>query len=267
MGIVNITPDSFSDGGLHYESNAAIEKARCHLLEGADILDLGAETTRPGSLPTPEAEEWRRLEPVLSSLVASNSNAPISVDTYKASIAAKAIDAGAAIVNDIYAGRKDPEILSVAAEKGVPIILMHMQGEPRTMQLEPHYKDVVKEVRDFLLERALAAESAGVPKEHIILDPGLGFGKNTDHNLLLLRNLYEVYPTGYISLMALSRKAFLGKLLDGIPPLERDYATATASAIAVFQGAQLVRVHNTAPTLEALKVAWRISQGTLHEWS
>ncbi|MDR2339557.1 MAG: dihydropteroate synthase [Deltaproteobacteria bacterium] len=255
MGILNLTPDSFSDGGLFFEPGKAIDRARALIGEGADILDLGAETTRPGSLPTSAEEEWRRLGPVLEALSKIDGCPPVSVDTYKSEVAAKAIGLGASMLNDIYAGRKDPSILKVAAESGVPIVLMHMQGEPRTMQADPHYDDVVTEVRDFLLERAKAAEDAGVAPSRIILDPGLGFGKNRDHNLSLLRHFDTAMPREYRAMMALSRKAFLGQILGGAAPGDRDLVTAVASSFAVLKGADIVRVHNVAPTREALLVA------------
>lgn len=263
MGVVNITPDSFSDGGLFFSPEAAINLAHQHLSEGADILDLGGETTRPGSSPTDADEEWRRIKPVLASLADLPSKPIISVDTYKAGVAERAIQSGASIINDIYAARRDPDILSVAAEYGVPIILMHMLGEPRTMQVDPRYDDVVREVREFLLERAEAAQSYGIHKDRIILDPGLGFGKNADHNLTLINNFDRVIPEGYHSLMALSRKAFLGRVLEGAEPLKRDLATAVASAIAITKGAEMIRVHNVGPSAEAAKVAWAVRRETL----
>ncbi|MDR2301573.1 MAG: dihydropteroate synthase [Deltaproteobacteria bacterium] len=260
MGIINLTPDSFSDGGLFFEAQAAINQAKKHLAEGALILDLGAETTRPGSLPTPLEEEWRRLEPVLTTLAAWPEKPIISVDTNKAEIARRALLAGAALVNDVYAARNDPAILEVCAKFGAPIILMHMLGQPRTMQVEPRYDDVVGEVRAFLLERALAAMKAGVPREKIFLDPGLGFGKNADHNLTLIKHFAQVIPPGFRRVMALSRKAFLGKIIKNPDALKRDAATATATAISVLKGAEIVRVHNVAPSLEAIEVALAIDR-------
>jgi dihydropteroate synthase len=255
MAIINITPDSFSDGGRFFSPEAALSQAQRHLDEGADILDLGGETTRPGSLPTPADEEWRRLEPVLTSLAQRPDCPPISVDTNKAEIAEKAIQAGASIINDIWAGRHDPEILRVAARHGVPIILMHMLGDPRTMQQNPRYDDVVREVREFLEERAQAAMRAGIDRSRIILDPGLGFGKLAEHNLSLLKNLERVFPAGFHSLMALSRKAFLGHILGGAPADQRDQATAAANALAIFKGAEIIRVHSVKPSKEAALVA------------
>jgi dihydropteroate synthase len=263
MGIVNITPDSFSDGGMFFSTEAAVNQAKRHLREGATILDLGAETTRPGSLPTSLEEEWRRLEPVLKTLASLPQKPIISVDTYKAETAEKAIMAGASIINDIYAARKEPQILEVARKYGVPIILMHMLGEPRTMQIEPRYDDVVREVREFLLQRAKVAMEVGLPQEMIFLDPGLGFGKNADHNLALINHFEEVIPQGFRRVMALSRKAFLGKIIDNPDPLMRDSATATASAISVLKGAEIIRVHNVAPSLESIKVAVAIKRESL----
>jgi dihydropteroate synthase len=254
MAIINVTPDSFSDGGRFYEPDKALTQARKLIEEGADILDIGAETTRPGSLPTPADEEWRRLEPVLSGLAKMENCPPISIDTNKAEVAKKAIKAGASIINDIYAGRKENAILDVAAETGVPLILMHMQGEPRTMQVEPFYTDVVSEVHGFLLEQAKIAEARGVSRSRIILDPGIGFGKNKAHNLSLIKRFDEVIPPGYHSLIALSRKAFLGHILGGVEPDKRDLASAVASSLAVLKGAEIVRVHNVALARVVLKV-------------
>ncbi|MDR2351959.1 MAG: dihydropteroate synthase [Deltaproteobacteria bacterium] len=254
MGILNITPDSFSDGGQFFTLESALTQALKLIHEGADILDLGAETTRPGSEPTPEKEEWQRLAPVLEALLSRKDCPPISVDTYKAPIAEKAVLAGASIINDIYAGRKDPRIFEVAQTLGVPLILMHMQGEPRNMQFSPHYDDVVAEVREFLAQRAQIALDSGIPRERIILDPGLGFGKTAEHNLTLLNHFEEVIPPGFHSLMALSRKAFLGHILDGASPEQRDGASAIANAIAILKGAEIVRVHNVKTTIEALAV-------------
>jgi dihydropteroate synthase len=250
MSIINLTPDSFSDGGRFAHPEEAVSAALAEEADGADIFDLGAESTRPGSTGVTPEEEWARLAPVLDSLT-RKSHRPISIDTYRAEVAEKALKAGAAILNDIYASLKDPQMLDLAAEYGVPIILMHMKGEPRTMQLDPHYDDVVVEVHDFLAERAEAAQAAGVPRERIILDPGLGFGKNMDHNLSLLKHFDQAMPRGYRRLMALSRKNFLGRIMNGAPPLERDGLTAVADGLAMLQGAEIVRVHRAAPNRDA----------------
>ncbi|UQZ91256.1 dihydropteroate synthase [Deltaproteobacteria bacterium Smac51] len=254
MAIINLTPDSFSDGGRFSGPEEAVNAALAEEEAGAHIFDLGAESTRPGSARVSEQEEWSRLEPVLRGL-AAKSKLPVSIDTYRAGVAEKAILAGAAIINDIYAGRKEPRILEVAAKHGVPIVLMHMQGDPDNMQVNPHYDDVVTEVHDFLLERARAAEAAGILPELIILDPGIGFGKNQGHNLTLIKHFEQAMPKGYRSLMALSRKAFLGRILGGAEPADRDLATATANALAIIKGADMIRVHDVRPNREAAEVA------------
>ncbi|MGL4209202.1 MAG: dihydropteroate synthase [Candidatus Adiutrix sp.] len=261
MSIINLTPDSFSDGGQFKSPDEAVLAALEEEAHGADIFDLGAESTRPGSNRVSETDEWQRLEPVLRALSAKT-KCPISVDTYKAKVAAQAIEAGAAIINDIYAGLKDPEILTVAAKNNVPIVLMHMQGEPGTMQQNPHYDDVVTEVHDFLLERAQAAEDAGVHPSRIILDPGLGFGKTMAHNLMLLKNFDQAIPCGYRRLMALSRKNFLGQLMNGAPPAHRDGLTAVATAWAVLCGADIVRVHKARPNKEATRLMLALATAT-----
>ncbi len=254
MAIINLTPDSFSDGGRFNSPEEAVPAALAEEADGAHIFDLGAESTRPGSARVTEDEEWGRLEPVLRGL-AAKSRCPISIDTYRAGVAEKALKAGAAIINDIYAGRREPRLLEVAADFGVPVILMHMQGDPDTMQVNPRYDDVVAEVHDFLLERARAAEAAGIPRERIILDPGLGFGKNVGHNLSLIKHFDRAVPSAYRRLMALSRKAFLGRILGGLEADKRDAATAVANALALTRGADMIRVHKVAPSFEAAQVA------------
>ncbi len=254
MSIINLTPDSFSDGGRFAAPEEAVRAALDEEAAGADLFDLGAESTRPGSARITAGEEWARLAPVLGPLARKTSK-PISVDTYRASVAEQALAAGAAIINDIYAGRREPLILDLAARHGVPVILMHMLGEPDTMQIDPHYDDVVAEVHDFLLERARAAEAAGVPKEHIILDPGIGFGKDMRHNLSLIKHFDRAVPRGYRRLMALSRKGFLGRLAGGAEPAARDGLTAVANAVAMLNGADIVRVHRAAPNREAAALA------------
>ncbi|MDR1920884.1 MAG: dihydropteroate synthase [Candidatus Adiutrix sp.] len=259
MSIINLTPDSFSDGGRFGGPDEAVEAALAEETDGADIFDLGAESTRPGSARVSEADEWARLEPVLRGL-AARSRRPISIDTYKTAVAEKAIAAGAAIINDIYAGRREPRLLETAAAAGVPVILMHMKGDPDNMQKNPHYDDVVQEVRDFLLERAQAAEAAGIPRERIILDPGLGFGKNIDHNLSLMKHFDEAVPAGYRRLMALSRKNFLGLLMDGAPPAERDGLTAVAGVMSLMRGADILRVHKARPSRDAVRLARAVAE-------
>lgn len=254
MSIINLTPDSFSDGGRFKSPDEAVEAALAEEADGADLFDLGAESTRPGSRFVDEDEEWARLEPVLTSLVKKTSR-PIAIDTYKAGVAEKALGAGAAIINDIYAGRKDPRLLAVAAAWRVPVILMHMLGEPATMQIDPRYEDLVGEIHDFLLERAGAAEAAGVPREFIWLDPGLGFGKTVSHNLSLIKHFNRVLPRGYRRVMALSRKGFFRTIIGDAPPTARDGLTAVADALSVLNGAEILRVHRAAPNRSAVDLA------------
>ena len=254
MSIINLTPDSFSDGGSFRNPDEVVERALAEEADGADLFDLGAESTRPGADPLGEDEEWARLEPALTRLV-NKTGRPISIDTYKAGVAEKALAAGAAVINDIYAGRKDPRILEVAAEWRAPLILMHMQGEPATMQVDPRYNDLVGEVHDFLLERALAAETAGLPRELIWLDPGIGFGKTVAHNLSLIKHFDRVMPRGYRRVMALSRKGFFRSILGAGPPAARDDLTAVADALSVLKGAEILRVHRAAPNRPAVDLA------------
>lgn len=261
MAIINLTPDSFSDGGRFASPGEAVAAALAAGAEGADVLDLGAESTRPGSARLTEEEEWARLEPVLRGLQGRTA-LPISIDTYRAATAEKALGLGAAMLNDIYAGRREPRILEVAARHGVPIVLMHMQGDPENMQKDPRYGDVVAEVRAFLAERAAAAEAAGVARDRVILDPGLGFGKTPGHNLTLIKHFRRAVPPGYRGLMALSRKGFLGRLLGGAGPAERDVATAAANVAAIMNGADMVRVHAVRPNLEAALVARAIMEAS-----
>jgi dihydropteroate synthase len=243
MGILNVTPDSFSDGGRYLDPQAAAEHAAAMQEEGADLLDIGAESSRPGSDPIPEEEELRRLMPVLQA-VCGRIRIPVSVDTTKAAVARRALDAGAALVNDISALRRDPFLMSrVVAESGAGVVLMHMQGVPKTMQQRGDYRDVVGEVHQFLAERMQVAMDAGIRPEQILLDPGIGFGKNCDHNLALVRHLDAFADLGRPILVGLSRKAFIGEIL-GRPVGERLMGTAAAAAIAVLRGARVLRVHD-----------------------
>ncbi len=257
MSIINLTPDSFSDGGRFASPEEAVEAALAEEADGADLFDLGAESTRPGSRGVDEDEEWARLEPVLTALVKRTSR-PVSIDTYKAGVAEKALAAGAAAVNDIYAGRKDPRLLAVAAEWRAPLILMHMQGEPATMQIAPRYDDLLGEIHDFLLERAEAALAAGLPRELIWLDPGIGFGKTVAHNLSLIKHFDRVMPRGYRRVMALSRKGFFRTILGDAPPSARDGLTAVADALSVLKGAEILRVHRAALNRPAVDLALAI---------
>lgn len=253
MGIINITPDSFSDGGDFANLDKALAEALRHVEEGADLLDIGGESSRPGARPLSEAEELKRVIPLVRTL-AARVKIPISVDTYKAEVARRALDAGAALINDIYAGRREPAILKVAAAAKTPLILMHMLGEPGTMQQNPFYRNLTAEVREFLLTAAQNALEAGVNQDMIVLDPGLGFGKTAAHNLTILNRLEEVMPRDYRVLIGLSRKNFLGRVTGRQEPKERDQATAVANAIAAYKGANIIRVHRVAPTREAMRI-------------
>ncbi len=253
MGIINITPDSFSDGGDFLGVDLAVQQGLRLVEAGADILDVGGESTRPGAAQVGEQEEMDRVVPLIEAL-AARVPVPISVDTYKSRVAEEALRAGAAMVNDISAGRFEPQIFEVSAAAGVPLILMHMQGEPRNMQQNPVYHDLMGEIRDFLREAMEKAEAAGVPEKMIILDPGLGFGKTFDHNLALINRLKELADLGRPLLLGPSRKAFLGRILGGVPPKERDAATATVTALCAYNGAHILRVHNVDMARQALTV-------------
>ena len=252
MGIVNATPDSFSDGGEHATTEAAIAYGLRLAEEGADILDIGGESTRPGAGDVSVEEELRRVIPVVERL-AKQTALPISVDTSKPEVMRAAIAAGAGMINDVYALRREGA-LDAAAELGVPVVLMHMQGEPRSMQSAPQYDDVVAEVHRFLAERIFAAEMAGIAKKKIIVDPGFGFGKNRDHNLLLLARLERFGELGVPLLAGLSRKKTIGDITGREDPRDRVFGSVAAHVIAAQRGARLVRVHDVAATVDALKV-------------
>ncbi len=256
MGIVNVTPDSFSDGGLHADFAAALTHAQQLRADGADIIDIGGESTRPGALPVDEATEIERVVPLVAAL--ASTAAIVSVDTRKASVMRAALTAGAAMINDVNALR-EPGAMEAAAASGAAVCLMHMQGEPRTMQAEPHYDDVLLEVRDFLVERALACERAGIARERIVIDPGFGFGKTLAHNLELLRSLACLRETGYAVLAGMSRKAMIGRL-TGREAGERMAGSVAAALAAVSRGANIVRVHDVRATVDALKV-WQAIEG------
>jgi len=240
MGILNVTPDSFYDGGRFLDADEAAERALAMVEEGADVIDVGAESSRPGSEPVPESEELRRLLPVVERVAAAG--VPVSVDTYKPAVAGRALEAGACVVNDIT-GFRNPGMVEVAAASGAGAVVMHMKGAPRTMQQNPTYGDVVAEVRGFLLGQAKLLEAAGVASERIMLDPGIGFGKTVEHNLELLRRLSEIAGTGYPVLVGPSRKSMIGALLD-LPVEERLEGTAACVAACVMNGASCVRVHD-----------------------
>jgi len=253
MGIVNVTPDSFSDGGEWFERAAAIDHGRRLAEEGATILDVGGESTRPYSDPVPLDEERARVVPVIEALGATG--AQLSVDTMKLEVARDAIAAGATFVNDVTAFRHDPALAALVAEHGCDCCLMHMLGDPRTMQVDPRYDDVVSEVKAFLEERAAFAVSEGVAPERIALDPGIGFGKTVEHNLELLRRLDEIVALGFPVLVGTSRKGFLGRLAGREDPHDRVAATVATNVLALERGATLFRVHDVAATADALTVA------------
>jgi dihydropteroate synthase len=254
MGVVNVTPDSFSDGGEFLDADAAVAHGVQIAGEGAEILDIGGESTRPGADEVPEHEELRRVIPVIERLT-QQTGARISIDTRKAVVAERALQAGATIVNDISAFRHAPEIAGMVAGAGAGCCLMHMLGEPRTMQKDPHYGDVVDDVKAFLEERLAFATSEGIPEEKVWLDPGIGFGKTVEHNLELLRRLDEIVAIGRPVAIGTSRKSFLGKLTGGRPEKERLPGTIATNVIAWERGATIFRVHDVAPVADALTVA------------
>ena len=252
MGIVNVTPDSFSDGGAHDNVDAAVAHALRLAAEGADILDVGGESTRPGAEPVGVEEELRRVIPVIERL-ARECPLPISVDSSKPEVMRAAVAAGAGMLNDVHALRGEGA-LDAAASLAIPVVLMHMLGEPRSMQAEPHYEDVVSEVFRFLAERIFAAEMAGIDKKRIVVDPGFGFGKNRDHNLALLAQLRRLEELGVPVLAGLSRKKTIGELTGRSDPRERVHGSVAAHLIAAQHGARLLRVHDVAATVDALQV-------------
>ncbi|KAF1016272.1 MAG: Dihydropteroate synthase [Stenotrophomonas maltophilia] len=252
MGIVNVTPDSFSNGGAHGTTEAAVAHGLRLVEEGADLLDIGGESTRPGAAPVPVEEELRRVLPVIEQLAALT-QVPISVDTFKPEVMRAAVATGAGMINDIHALRQ-PGALEAAAAANVPVVLMHMQGEPGTMQAAPNYDDVVAEVHVFLVQRLFAAELAGIARKHLVIDLGFGFGKDTGHNMTLLARSERFLELGVPMLAGLSRKRSLGELTGRDDPAQRAAASAAAHVIAVQRGARIVRVHDVAATVDALKV-------------
>lgn len=253
MGILNVTPDSFADHGRHFDHTAALAHARALVAAGADILDVGGESTRPFAEPVPLEEELRRVIPVIET-IAPEIPIPLSIDTYKAAVARAALAAGAAIINDISALRFDPEMAPLAAAARAPLVLMHMQGSPRDMQLAPHYDDLMGEIADFFRERLDFAVSQGIARELIVLDPGLGFGKTWEHNLEILRRLEAFLELGCPLLVGPSRKGFIGQLTGQPAGPERDVGTLAAVLASVQHGARIVRTHNVAFARQFLAV-------------
>jgi len=253
MGILNVTPDSFSDGGLYDDANHAVEHGLEMAAQGAAIIDIGAESTRPGSNPVPAIEQIRRAIPVIDKLV-KHISVPVSIDTTDPLVAKAAIDAGASMINDISA-LGNAGMTQAAIEKQVPVILMHMQGTPQTMQQHPVYSDVVEEVRAFLVQRAGQAEAEGIKPEHIILDPGIGFGKTRFHNLTLLQKLERLCALEYRVLVGTSRKGFIGGLTNKRDAKDRAFGTAATVAAAIVKGTSIVRVHDVAQMADVVAVA------------
>lgn len=260
MGILNVTPDSFSDGGKYITVSAAVAQAEKMLADGADIIDIGGESTRPGSEPVPASEQIRRIVPVIEAIRSLSSALSISIDTTLSEVAVAALQAGADMINDVSGGTGDPAILRLAARLDAPIVLMHSQGTPKTMQDNPHYEDVVSEVRWVLQKYVESALEAGVKKERIILDPGIGFGKRKQDNFDLLAHLDAFVELGFPVLLGTSRKRFMGSLCNVEEPAELVTATAVTTALGVMAGVKLFRVHDVKENRQAADVAWAIRQ-------
>lgn len=265
MGILNVTPDSFSDGGLYADTDAAVARARQMVEEGADILDIGGESTRPATFashaPLSEAEELRRILPVIEAVSACMPHVPLSVDTYKAQVARRAVEAGAAMINDISALGADPAMAATLAELAAPVCLMHLPGLPTALSADPNYGDVVQDVAEHLRERAAMAIQAGIAPHHIVLDPGIGFGKTVAQNLELLRRLREFTALGFPLLLGVSRKSTIGKVLGGLPPEERLEGTAAAVALGIANGAAIARVHDVKAMARVARMSDAIARG------
>jgi len=253
MGVLNVTPDSFSDGGEFFDPDKAVEHGLQMAADGAAIIDVGGESTRPGSDSVSVDEQIQRVVPVIEALC-KKTDVPVSIDTYKFEVARAALDAGAGMINDITA-LSDERVGELAAERQVPVVLMHMQGTPATMQIEPKYDDVVGEVLEFLVSRAKRAEKFGISKEMIFIDPGIGFGKTLEHNLLLLRNIDKFVVAGYRVFVGTSRKRFIGNITGKEKPAERIFGTAATVALCAVAGVSIVRVHDVAEMADVIKVA------------
>lgn len=259
MGVLNVTPDSFSDGGLHQDLAAAVARAHEMVELGADLIDIGGESTRPGADRVSQEEQLERVLPVIRQLQRElAAEVPVSIDTTSTVVANAALEQGAALVNDISAGRDDPGMFRLVAEAGVPYIIMHMQGVPRTMQDNPQYTDVVEEIRSFLQERAAAARDEGVMPENLVIDPGIGFGKSKRDNLDIIMNLERFTETGYKVMLGASRKRFMGSICDITSYRELVGATCATTTIGVFAGVSILRVHDIKENRQALDVAWAL---------
>lgn len=260
MGVLNVTPDSFSDGSLYFNKDKAVQHALKLVEDGADIIDIGGESTRPGSEPISAEEEIRRTVPVIKA-ISKEIKIPISIDTYKSEVAMRALDAGASIVNDISGLRFDPEMPKVVAKYGVPAIIMHIKGRPKDMQQNPVYEALILEIMDYLRISIRLANKFGIPDNKIIIDPGIGFGKTFEHNLEIIKNLKEFTILGKPVAIGVSRKAFIGKILGDVPPSERLEGTSAAVAISIFNGANIIRVHDVKEISKVTKVADAIKIG------
>jgi len=266
MGILNVTPDSFSDGGQYSDVNGALVQAKKMIDEGVGIIDIGGESTRPGSDPVPAEIQIQRVVPVIEAIRHELSESiAISIDTTLSAVAKAALDAGATLINDISAGLQDKQIFSLAAERNVPIVLMHIRGLPKTMQSEPYYDDVLGEVITHLRVRVELALAAGIKKHNIVIDPGIGFGKRKQDNLELLAHLDQLVNTGYTVLLGSSRKRFMGSICAAEEPKELVSATAATTALAVMQGVMVFRVHDVKENKQAADVAWAIKQALIKE--
>lgn len=260
MGILNVTPDSFSDGGQYFDKSAAIKRACQMVEEGADIIDIGGESTRPGSEPVPLQEEIARTIPVIEE-ISKKIKVPVSIDTYKAEVAKRALDAGASIVNDINGLRFDLEMPKVVSKYKVPVIIMHIKGMPKNMQANPQYEALIPEIMDYFRESIRLAVESGIAEDKIIIDPGIGFGKTLDHNLEIIKNLHEFTLLEKPLLAGVSRKAFIGKILGNAPASERLEGTAAAVTISILNGANIIRVHDVKEMKKVALVADAVKMG------
>lgn len=260
MGILNVTPDSFSDGGTYLRKNAAVERALEMERDGADIIDVGGESTRPGAERLSEKEEIQRVVPVIEEIT-ERVRVPVSIDTYKAAVAEAAVSAGASMINDISGLRFDPRMPSVAASREIPVVIMHIKGTPENMQKNPVYKALIPEIMDYLREGIDIAMQAGIPENRIVIDPGIGFGKTVEHNLEIIKRLHEFEGLEKPVLLGHSRKSFIGRLYDDLPVTDRLEGTAAAAAIGIFNGANIIRVHDVKEMVRVARIADAIRRG------